>query len=117
MEHEGINEIYEYQTDHLGRKTSFKHTLNGALKNVANYEYDAIGRLKTKKLSPSISIGSVTSGSWNATTTWQNNNVPSIADKVTINSGHTVTINPNEAGSAGSLFHAGTLDLLWVDYQ
>ena len=104
-----MTEIYEYTYDHLGRKTAFKHTLNGVLKNVAKYEYDEIGKLKTKRLSPSSSIGSVGSGSWNATTTWQNNNVPSIADNVTINTGHTVTINATETGSAGSLFDKGKL--------
>lgn len=105
----GINEVYDYQYDHIGRKTSFKHTLDGTLKNVAKYEYDEIGRLKTKKLAPVDIIGSNGSGSWNSTNTWQNSAVPSIADNVVINAGHTVTINNGEAGSAGSLFNGGTL--------
>ena len=94
----------------MGRKTSFKHTLNGILKNISKYEHDEIGRLKAKKLSPSESINSVQSGSWNNTNTWQNNLLPSINDYIRINSGHTVTINSGEAGSAGSLFNSGTLN-------
>jgi RHS repeat-associated protein len=105
-----ITEIYDYEYDHLGRKTAFKHTYNGTLKNVAKYEYDPIGRLNAKKLSPSNSIGSVASGSWNSTNTWQNNLIPSINDYIRINAGHTVTINSGEAGSAGGLFNAGTLN-------
>ena len=110
LEHEGINEVYDYEYSHLGVKTSFKHTLNGTLKNVAKYEQDNINRLKTKKLSPQNNIGSVASGSWNSTNTWQNNGIPSINDYVRINAGHTITINSGEAGSAGSLFNAGTLN-------
>jgi hypothetical protein len=82
LEHQGINEIYNYETDHLGRKKSFKHTLNGTLKNVSRYEFDEIGRLKTKNLSPSIDIGTQASGEWNNTNVWLNNIVPSVNDHV-----------------------------------
>jgi hypothetical protein len=108
--HEGITEVYDYETDHIGRKTSFKHTLNGILKNVSQYQFDDLGRLKTKRLSPFITLGTVASGSWNNTNTWQNNGLPSINDYIRINSGHNVTINYGEAGSAGSLYNAGTLN-------
>jgi RHS repeat-associated protein len=110
IEHEGINEVYDYEYNHLGAKTSFKHTLNGTLKNVSRYEFDELGRLKTKKLSPFLTLGTVASGSWNSTNTWQNNGLPSINDYIKINAGHNVTINYGEAGSAGSLFNAGTLN-------
>jgi hypothetical protein len=107
LEHEGINEVYDYEYNHLGAKTSFKHTLNGTLKNVAKYDQDEIGRLKTKKLSPFITLGTVASGSWNNTNTWQNNGLPSINDYIRINAGHSVTIDYGEAGSAGSLYFLG----------
>jgi RHS repeat-associated protein len=110
LDHEGILEVYDYETDHMGRKTSFKHTLNGILKNVSKYQFDDLGRLKTKQLSPNNTIGSVASGSWNNTNTWQNNALPSINDYIRINTGHIVTINYGEAGSAGSLYNAGTLN-------
>jgi hypothetical protein len=110
IDHEGNTETYDYEIDHMSRKKSFKHTLNGILKNVSQYQYDDLGRLKTKKLGPQNSIGSVASGSWNNTNTWQNNGLPSINDYIKINAGHTVTIDAGEAGSAGSLFNAGTLN-------
>jgi RHS repeat-associated protein len=110
MEHQGINEIYNYDYDHLGRKTAFKHTLNGTLKNVAKYEYDQIGRLKTKKLSPTNDIGTQASGEWNNTNVWLNGSVPSVNDHVFINETHTITIPNGQAGSAGSLFLGGVLN-------
>jgi RHS repeat-associated protein len=112
LAHENITEIYDYEIDHAGRKTSFKHTLNGILKNVSQYQYDELGRLKTKKLSPFITLSTVASGSWNNTNTWQNNGLPSINDYIRINAGHSVTIDYGEAGSAGSLFNAGTLNTI-----
>jgi hypothetical protein len=72
MEHEGVNEIYEYEYNHLGNKKSFRHTKDGTVKNVSKYEYDEINRLKTKKLGSSELINSVASGSWNNTNIWQN---------------------------------------------
>jgi RHS repeat-associated protein len=110
IDHEGNTETYDYEIDHISRKKSFKHTLNGTLKNVSRYEYDDLGRLKTKKLSPFTTLGTVASGSWNNTNTWQNNGLPSINDYIKINAGHTVTIDAGEAGSAGSLYNAGTLN-------
>ena len=109
MEHEGVNEIYEYEYNHLGAKTTFKHTLNGTLKNVAVYDQDQIGRLKTKKLSPTNDIGTQSSGEWNNTNVWLNNVVPSVNDHVFINESHTITIPNGQAGSAGSLFLGGIL--------
>jgi RHS repeat-associated protein len=112
IDHEGNTETYDYEIDHMSRKKSFKHTLNGILKNVSQYQYDELGRLKTKKLSPFTTLGTSASGSWNNTNTWQNNGLPSINDYIKINAGHTVTINAGEAGSAGNLFNEGTLNTL-----
>lgn len=45
--------LHEYEYDHVGRKTAFFYTY-GTLprKQFARYEYDAVGRLKTKTLQP-----------------------------------------------------------------
>ncbi len=110
LDHEVIVEIYDYELDHIGRKTSFKHTLNGVLKNISKYEHDEIGRLKTKKLSPSNDIGTQASGEWNNTNVWLNGSVPSINDHVFINESHVITIPNGQAGSAGSLFLGGVLN-------
>jgi RHS repeat-associated protein len=109
MVHLGITEIYYYNYDHVGRKTKFLHLLNGNLKTIAKYEYDGIGRLKSKKLSPSDAIGSNQSGLWTQTGTWQGGSLPTIADQVTINTGHTVTIPTGQTMQAGTLFNQGIL--------
>ena len=108
--HQGITEIYDYAYDHVGRKTSFKHTKNGVSQNVAKYEYDAIGRMKTKIFKPAGSaVGSKQTGNWTDVNTWLSGGLPTISDNVTINAGHTVTIPSGQNVSAGSLFDKGTL--------
>ena len=110
MQHQGITEIYDYAYDHVGRKTSFKHTKDGVSQNVAKYEYDAIGRMKTKIFKPAGSaVGSKQTGNWTDVNTWLSGFLPTISDNVTINSGHTVTIPTGQNVSAGSLFDKGIL--------
>lgn len=59
-QHETLTELTSYQYDHLGRKTSVDHSLNGATtQRLATYRYDAIGRLLGKDLGGSGS-GSAT---------------------------------------------------------
>lgn len=99
-------EQYEYQTDHAGRKLSFVH--NGNV--VAKYEYDAIGRLQRKKLSPAgTALVSSQTGNWNNASTWQSGTLPLSNDNVTINAGNTVTISSGQTASAGTLNDNGTL--------
>jgi RHS repeat-associated protein len=101
-----LTELYEYQTDHVGRKLSFVH--NGNV--VAKYEYDAIGRLKNKKLSPAgTALASSQTGNWNNASTWQSGTLPLSNDNVTINAGNTVTISSGQTASAGTLNNNGTL--------
>ncbi|WP_026995292.1 hypothetical protein [Flectobacillus major] len=99
----GVNdlvELYEYTYDHVGRKTAFSHNS----KVVAKYQYDEIGRLKTKTFAPAgTPIGSKQSGQWTNTATWLSNSIPTIEDIVTINSGHTVTMPSNTTAYAGAL--------------
>ena len=103
---QNITEIYEYAYDHAGRKTSFTHNN----KVVAKYEYDGIGRLQTKKLQPAgSSITSNQSGNWTDVNTWLSGILPTLSDRVTIESGHTVTIPSGQSVSAGSLAQRGTL--------
>jgi RHS repeat-associated protein len=99
-------EQYEYQTDHAGRKLSFVH--NGNV--VAKYEYDAIGRLQKKKLSPAgNALASSQTGNWHNANTWQSGTLPLSNDNVTINAGNTVTISSGQTASAGTLNDNGTL--------
>ncbi len=108
--HQGITEIYDYTFDHIGRKTSFKHSKDGVLQNVANYNYDGIGRMKTKTLKPLGSdINSKQTGNWTDVNTWLSGFLPSVSDNVTINTGHSVTIPSGQSGSAGVLNNKGTL--------
>jgi endonuclease G, mitochondrial len=54
-------------------------------------------------------IRSVTSGNWNATTTWSCNCVPQLSDTVKIKTPHTVnvTASPNEQGAAKIILEIG----------
>ncbi|MEA5462048.1 DUF6443 domain-containing protein [Arcicella sp. LKC2W] len=99
-------ELYQYAYDHLGRKTSFSHNS----KVVAKYEYDAIGRLQTKRFSPAgTAQTSSKTGNWTDQSIWQSGNLPLVSDNVTINQGHTITIPSGEIASAGILNDKGTL--------
>ncbi|WP_159102736.1 DUF6443 domain-containing protein [Flectobacillus major] len=101
--------ILSYEYDHLGRKTTFRHSLNGNEKTIAKYIYDEIGRLKSKQFSPTSAIGSSQTGDWTNSTTWQGGSIPSISDNVRINTGHNITIPTGKIATAGSLYNAGTL--------
>ena len=47
-----LTTLTTYTRDHAGRVIATTHTLNGAEKKIATYEYDDIGRLKRKKINP-----------------------------------------------------------------
>ncbi len=104
-----IVELYEYSYDHLGRRKSFKHTKDGVTQNIAKYEFDGIGRMITKRIKPNESVSSKQTGSWNNVSTWLSGNLPTVSDQVTINTGHNVTIQNGESGSAGKLIDNGIL--------
>lgn len=98
--------ILTWEFDHLGRKVSYVH--NG--KPIVKYLYDAIGRLITKKFSPSgTTQGSKQTGNWTDASSWLSGNLPTLADNVTINTGQTVTIPSGEKAFAGILNDKGTL--------
>jgi RHS repeat-associated protein len=98
-----------YTYDHVGRRLKYLYSLNGNLKTIAKYQYDAIGRMTQKLYAPSDAIGSNQTGLWTNLSTWQGANIPTIADQVTINQGHTVTIPTGQTMQAGTLFNKGTL--------
>jgi RHS repeat-associated protein len=101
-----ITEISEYLYDHLGRKVSY--VLNG--KPIAKYEYDAIGRLKGKRFSPSgTTQNSKQTGNWTDASTWLSGLLPNANDNVTINTGHTLTIPNGQIAGAGILNDKGIL--------
>ena len=101
--------ILTYEYDHVGRKTKFKHSLNGNERTITKYIYDEIGRLKSKQFSPTSAITSLQTGNWTNTNTWQGGLLPTLSDNVSINAGHTITIPTGQTATAGSLFNAGTL--------
>ena len=107
--HNGISEISEYSYDHLGRKKSYRHSFNGVTQNVGVYQYDAIGRMVQKILKPNQTAGTKQTGSWNDVNTWLSSYLPTVSDQVTINTGHNVTIQNGESGSAGKLIDRGIL--------
>ena len=116
--HEGITEIYDYTYDHIGRKTAFKHEKDGIRKTIAGYEYDNIGRLKSKAFCPIYQTGSKKTGEWTNPDTWGNNSIPTINDNVVIVGGHTITIPQSTIANAnnlriqnGILENFGTLNL------
>jgi RHS repeat-associated protein len=101
-----ITEISEYLYDHLGRKVSY--VLNG--KPIAKYEYDAIGRLKGKRFSPSgTTQNSKQTGNWTDASNWLSGLLPNANDNVTINTGHTLTIPSGQIAGAGILNDRGIL--------
>jgi RHS repeat-associated protein len=65
--------------------------------------------LKQKAFSPTDAIGSSQTGLWTNNGTWQGGSLPTLSDKVTINSGHTVTIPSGQTMQAGTLFNQGIL--------
>ena len=110
MVHQGITEVYDYSYNHTGQKISFKHTKDGITQNVARYDLDGIGRLKTKVFKPSGSaVGSKQTGNWTDVNTWLSGFLPSVNDNVTINAGQTITIPSGQSGSAGVLNDKGLL--------
>lgn len=98
--------IISLQYDHLGRKVSYVH--NG--KPIVKYLYDAIGRLITKKFSPSgTTQASKQTGNWTDASNWLSGTLPTLVDNVTINTGQTVTIPSGEKAYAGILNDKGIL--------
>ena len=105
----GKTKTFTYEYNHVGNKVKFKHEINGIERTVANYSYDDINRLLQKAFSPSNPAGSKQTGLWLDNTTWLSGTYPTLSDKVTINTGHTVTIPSGQKVSAGILFDNGIL--------
>ena len=111
MVHQGITEIYDYFYNHVGQKIRFTYTKDGVTQNVASYDLDGIGRLQAKVFKPAGStMNSKQTGNWTDVNTWLSGFLPSVADNVTINSGHTVTIPNGQSGSVGVLNDKGILN-------
>lgn len=110
IEHQGITEIYDYSYDHMGRKTSFRHTKNGFAQNIAKYDYDDISRLSTKTYSPAGgNVSSAQTGLWTENSSWQGGSLPTLKDVATINTGHELTVNTGQTVAAGKLVANGTI--------
>jgi RHS repeat-associated protein len=110
IDHQGILEIYDYTYDHMGRKTSFRHTKNGFSQNIAKYTYDDISRLSTKTYSPAgTTVGSAQTGLWTDNSSWQGGYLPTLKDVATINTGHELTVNAGQTVAAGQLVANGII--------
>jgi hypothetical protein len=103
------SKIITYEYDHLSRKIKYKYLLDGNERTLAKYDYDHIGRMKTKAYSPSTPTGSKQTGAWLDNATWLTGSYPTLSDQVTINAGHTVTIPAGNFVSAGMLNDNGIL--------
>jgi Domain of unknown function (DUF6443) len=106
----------QYDYDHVSRKTRLTYQFGDAQPFVmAQYSYDAIGRLVYKAIQPNGGTGMVSnaisqqSGSWTDASTWQSGAVPGSTDAVTIAPNHTVTLPNNSLVEAGWLTMAGRL--------
>lgn len=105
----------EQSLDHIGRRKDLYYTLKeGATNKVPRFKmislsYDNIGRLKSKGIQPSNSIGSKQTGLWTDVNTWLSGILPTITDPVVINQGHIVTVPTNQTVTAGSLYDKGTI--------
>jgi RHS repeat-associated protein len=102
-----IIEFYEYDFDHAGRKTKFRHGKDGISQTVASYNYDDLGRLVLKNIKPIYQIGSICTCPWINPKSWSLARVPTQNDNVIINIGTDITIPAGEIVSAGSLTFKG----------
>ena len=106
----GVNdliEFYEFDYDHAGRKTKFRHGKDGISQTVASYNYDDLGRLSLKNIKPIYQIGSVCTCPWINPKSWSLARVPTQNDNVIINIGTDITIPAGESVNAGSLTFKG----------
>ena len=106
----GVNdliEFYEFDYDHAGRKTKFRHGKDGISQTVASYNYDDLGRLSLKNIKPIYQIGSVCTCPWINPKSWSLARVPTQNDNVIINIGTDITIPAGEIANAGSLTFKG----------
>jgi RHS repeat-associated protein len=106
----GVNdliEFYEFDYDHAGRKTKFRHGKDGISQTVASYNYDDLGRLSLKNIKPIYQIGSICTCPWIDPKSWSLARVPTQNDNVIINIGTDITIRASEIVNAGSLTFKG----------
>ena len=100
-------ELYQYDYDHLGRKTQFRHTKDDITQTVASYNYDDIGRLLLKNIKPIYDNSSVCTCPWIAPDSWSLGRVPTQNDNVIINPGTDITIPTGSIANAGTLTFKG----------
>jgi RHS repeat-associated protein len=103
-------ELYQYDYDHIGRKTRFKHNKGDIQQTVAGYDYDNIGRLVVKNIKPIYETGSKCTCPWYQPDSWTTGRVPTQNDNVIINTGTDITIPAGTVANAGKLtFKGGVL--------
>ena len=102
-----IIELYEYDYNHVGFKTKFRHTKDGITQTVASYNPDDIGRLSLKNIKPIYDIGSKCTCPWLDPKSWSLDRVPTQNDNVIINIGTDITIPSGTIANAGKLTFKG----------
>ena len=100
-------ELYQYDYDHLARKTLFRHTKGDITQTVASYRYDNLGRLLLKNIKPIYENGSVCTCPWIDPKSWSLARIPTQNDNVIINPGTDITISTGSIINAGSLTFKG----------
>jgi RHS repeat-associated protein len=111
-----ITRTTTHVNDHVGRPKTLLYGLssfkNGAEFPMNTFNYDGIGRMKTKFIQPSANQIASTeqNGLWGTNQTWLGG-MPNLQTLAVINSGHTVSIPSNANFEAGSLLNNGNLQM------
>jgi RHS repeat-associated protein len=100
-------ELYEYDYDHIGHKTKFRHHKDGISQTVASYNQDDLGRLSLKNIKPIYQIGSICTCPWLKAESWSLGRIPTQNDNVIINIGTDITIATGTIANAGKLIFKG----------
>jgi RHS repeat-associated protein len=103
-------ELYQYDYDHVGRKTRFRHSVGEIKQTIATYIYDNIGRLSVKNMKPIYENKSKCTCPWTDPKSWTLESVPTQTDNVIITLGTDITIAAGEVANARTLtFEGGRL--------
>jgi RHS repeat-associated protein len=103
-------ELYQYDYDHIGRKTRFRHSIGDIQQTIASYNYDNIGRLSVKNIKPIYENKSKCTCPWIDPKSWTMGSVPTQTDNVIISLGTDITIPAGTVANARTLtFEGGRL--------
>lgn len=98
-------ELTQNNFDQIGRLKNTIYTIDGITKSNVDYEYDQVGRMKSKNIMPLNE--SVQSGNWNNSSTWRGNQIPQTNGFARINKNQTVTIPNNTTSNVANILNEG----------